>query len=256
MTGRPSDTRDNLVPALLAATIRVEPQPSYPLRRRIPSRSRPQKAIRIRAHVLTPSNNTIASSMVESLRWCHKKHALRPRNCHHSVAASARTKPFSRADENILKQRAAYLVVKKTGRSTCSSSSISSGISHAADSLPQSMSGRPVNDRALSRYPRPGQPRHLCRPCTGCLPRGLGSQRRPHQDQISPRAPGRCLSGVRQTQAGLLPLSLLPGSNREKRKILVSAPNDRPPPGGLLSRREPVQSPLRWKTLWKDVLIS
>jgi hypothetical protein len=115
LTGHTSEARDNLVPALLAATIRTEPEPRYPLRRRIPSRSRPQKAMRIRAHVLTPSNNTIASSMVESLRWCHKKHALRPRNCHHSVAASVRTKPFSRADENVLKQTAAYLVVKKTG---------------------------------------------------------------------------------------------------------------------------------------------
>ena len=113
--GRISGTRDGLVPALLAATIRVEPEPSYPLRRRIPSRSRPQKAMRIRAHVLTPNSSTIASSMVESLRWCHKKHALRPRNCHHSVAAGVRTKPFSRADENILKQTAAYLVVNKTG---------------------------------------------------------------------------------------------------------------------------------------------
>jgi hypothetical protein len=71
--------------------------------------------MRIRAHVLTPSNNTIASSMVESLRWCHKKHALRPRNCHHSVGAGVRTKPFSPTDENVLKQTAAYLVVKKTG---------------------------------------------------------------------------------------------------------------------------------------------
>jgi len=29
--------------------------------------------------------------------------------------ANVPTKPFSRADENILKQRAAYVVVKKTG---------------------------------------------------------------------------------------------------------------------------------------------
>jgi hypothetical protein len=71
--------------------------------------------MRIRAHVVTPSNSTIASSMTESLRWCHKKHARWPQNCHHSVAANARTKPFSGADENILKQRAAYPVVNKTG---------------------------------------------------------------------------------------------------------------------------------------------
>ena len=103
------------MPALRAATIRVEPQPPYPLRRRTPSRSRPQKAMRIRAHVLTPSNSTIASSMTESLRWCHKKHARPPRNCHHSVDANVRTKPFSGPDENILKQRAVYLVVNKTG---------------------------------------------------------------------------------------------------------------------------------------------
>lgn len=115
VTRRTSGARDTLVPALHPATIRVEPEPPYPLRRRIPSRSRPQKAMRIRAHVLTPSNSTIASSMTESLRWCHKKHARRSRNCHHSVAANVRTKPFSGADENILKQRAAYLVVNKTG---------------------------------------------------------------------------------------------------------------------------------------------
>jgi hypothetical protein len=71
--------------------------------------------MRIRAHVLTPSNSTIASSMTESLRWCHKKHARAPRNCHHSVDAKVRTKPFSGPDENILKQRAAYLVVNRTG---------------------------------------------------------------------------------------------------------------------------------------------
>jgi hypothetical protein len=53
--------------------------------------------------------------MIESLRWCHKKHARPSRNCHHSVRTDARTKPFSGADENILKQRAAFLVVNKTG---------------------------------------------------------------------------------------------------------------------------------------------
>jgi hypothetical protein len=124
LTGRTSGASDNFVPALFAATIRIEPEPAYPLRRRIPSRSSPQKAMRIRAHVLTPSNSTIASSMVESLRWCHKKHALWSRNCHLLVPANLWTKPFSEADENILKQRAAYLVVNKTGTPTCNSSSI------------------------------------------------------------------------------------------------------------------------------------
>jgi hypothetical protein len=71
--------------------------------------------MRIKAQVLTASNSTIASSMIESLRWCHKKHARRPQNCHHSVAANVRTKPFSGPDENVLKQTAAYLVVNKTG---------------------------------------------------------------------------------------------------------------------------------------------
>jgi hypothetical protein len=113
--GSPPSTGDRLVPVPFAATISVEPEPPYPLRRRIPSRSRPQKAMRIRAHVLTPSNSTIASSMIESLRWCHKKHAPRSRNCHHSVPAKVWTKPFSGADENVLKQRAVYLVVNKTG---------------------------------------------------------------------------------------------------------------------------------------------
>jgi hypothetical protein len=44
-----------------------------------------------------------------------QKHARLPRNCHHSVAANPRTKPFSGADENVLKQRAVYLAVNKTG---------------------------------------------------------------------------------------------------------------------------------------------
>jgi hypothetical protein len=44
-----------------------------------------------------------------------QKHARRSQNCHHSVAGNVRTKPFSGADENILKQRAAYLVVNKAG---------------------------------------------------------------------------------------------------------------------------------------------
>ena len=140
---------------------------TYPLRRRVPSRSRPQKAMRTRAHVLTPSNNTIASSMIESLRWCHQKHARRSRNCHLLVPASVGTKPFSRADENVLKQRPAYLVVNKQGRPTCSSSSGSST---------PSKSGRPVNDRALSSYPCLGQRGHLRRPRAGRLPHGLGSQ--------------------------------------------------------------------------------
>jgi len=56
-----------------------------------------------------------------------------------------RTKPFSGPDEKILKQKAAYLVVNNTGRPTCNSSSISFGTSHAADTSPQSMSGRPGN---------------------------------------------------------------------------------------------------------------
>jgi hypothetical protein len=35
-----------------------------------------------------------------------QKHALRPRNCHHSVPGNVRMKPFSAADENVLKQTA------------------------------------------------------------------------------------------------------------------------------------------------------
>jgi len=71
--------------------------------------------MRIRAHVLTPSNNTMASSMTESLRWCRKS----MRAGHEIVIVQfwprARTKPFSGGDENVLKQTAAYLVVNKTG---------------------------------------------------------------------------------------------------------------------------------------------
>jgi hypothetical protein len=57
--------------------------------------------------VLTASNKTIASSMTESLRWCHQS----MRACRKIVIIqfrpNVRTKPFSGADENILKQRAA-----------------------------------------------------------------------------------------------------------------------------------------------------
>jgi hypothetical protein len=44
-----------------------------------------------------------------------QKHARRSRNCHHSVPAKHPDETIFRGDENILKQRAAQVVVKKTG---------------------------------------------------------------------------------------------------------------------------------------------
>jgi len=92
------------------------------------------------------------------------------------------------------------------------------------------MSGRPVNDRALSRYPRPDQRGHIRRPCAGCLPRGLGSQR------FASSAAG--VAAVRQPDAGgPLSPSPLPKLNQ--------AASGRPlvcPPGG---DELPVQPPLR-----------
>ena len=64
--------------------------------------------MRIRAQVLTPSNNTMASSMLESLRWCRES----MRACREIVIIQFRPRPdetIFRGDENILKQRAAYL---------------------------------------------------------------------------------------------------------------------------------------------------
>jgi hypothetical protein len=44
-----------------------------------------------------------------------RKHARRSRNCHHSVPANVRAKPFSAAGEKLRKQTAVDLVVNKTG---------------------------------------------------------------------------------------------------------------------------------------------
>ena len=71
--------------------------------------------MRIRAHVLTPSNNTIASSMIESLRAGVTK-ACAP--VAKLSSFSCRRRPDETiflSDENILKQTAAYLVGNKTG---------------------------------------------------------------------------------------------------------------------------------------------
>ena len=71
--------------------------------------------MRIRAKVLTPSNNTITSSMPESLPLVSQKHARLPRNCHHSVTGQRPDETIFLNNENVLKQRAAYLVGSKTG---------------------------------------------------------------------------------------------------------------------------------------------
>jgi hypothetical protein len=102
------------VPVPFAATIPVEPQPSlssatgHPEQVEAPegnedqgARGQSQQHDNCFQHRLTP--------------LVSQKHALRPRNCHHSVPGNVRTKPFSVADEDVLKQTAVYLVVNKTG---------------------------------------------------------------------------------------------------------------------------------------------
>jgi hypothetical protein len=166
--------------------------------------------MRIRAHVLTPSNNTIASSMIESLRWCHKS----MRAGHKIVIIQFRPMPgrnhFSGPTKTSRNKRLRTWLSTKQGWPACNSFSISFGTSHAAGSSPLWMCGGPSNDRALSNDPRFGQRGHLRRPCAGCLPHRLGSQRRPHRPTCAPSSHSGSRNGHR---------------------------NDRPPPGGLLLSR-------------------
>jgi hypothetical protein len=71
--------------------------------------------MRIRAQVLTPSNNTIASSMIESLRWCHQSMRAGREIVIIQFRPRGWAEPFYAADENVLKQSAVWLVVNKTG---------------------------------------------------------------------------------------------------------------------------------------------
>jgi hypothetical protein len=108
------DMGDTLVPVPFTATLPVEPQPNlssatvHPEQVEAPegnedqgTRGQSQQHDNCFQHRLTP------------LVW--RKHARLSRNCHHSVPGKVRMKPFSAADENVLKQTAVYLVVNKTG---------------------------------------------------------------------------------------------------------------------------------------------
>jgi hypothetical protein len=101
-----------LAPASLAATIRkptLSSAPAHPEQVEAPEGNEDQGAC---AHAQQQYNRFQHGRITPLVS---QKHARRPQNCHHSVPANARTKPFSGADENVLKQRAAYLVVNKTG---------------------------------------------------------------------------------------------------------------------------------------------
>jgi hypothetical protein len=89
----------------VAATIRIKPQPNlssataHPEQVEAPegnddqgARGQSQQHDNCFQHRLTP--------------LVSQKHALLPRNCHHSVPGNIRMKPFSAADENVLKQTA------------------------------------------------------------------------------------------------------------------------------------------------------
>jgi hypothetical protein len=68
-----------------------------------------------RAHVLTPNNNTMASSMLESLRWCCGSMRARREIVIIQHGGDAPTKPFSGFDEHLPKQRAVLLLTETTG---------------------------------------------------------------------------------------------------------------------------------------------
>jgi hypothetical protein len=104
---------DTLVPVPFAAALGVEPQPNlssataHPEQIEAPegdedqgARGQSQQQHDCFQHRLTP--------------LVSQKHARQSRNCH-PVPAGVRMKPFSAADENVLKQSAVQLVVNKTG---------------------------------------------------------------------------------------------------------------------------------------------
>ena len=195
---------------LFAATIRVEPQPSYLLRRRIPSRSRPQKAMRIRAHVAKASNSTIASS-IDSLRWCHKSMRAGREIVIIQFPPMSGRNHFPGPTKTSGNKAASTSLLTKQGQPTCNSSSSSFGTSHGAGSSPRSMRGRTANDRAFSRYPRPRQRGHLRRPCAGCLPRRLGLRETASEPNFAARAAGVASVAFvrrRRTVAALCPVEI------------------------------------------------
>jgi hypothetical protein len=80
----------------------------------MPNKLEPQKAMSTRAQLPMPNSNRIASSMTESSPQV-PQHARASEFCHQTDPTRDGTKPFSRADENILKQKALILVGNKTG---------------------------------------------------------------------------------------------------------------------------------------------
>ena len=149
-----SQARDDLVPALLAATgprrtRTLSSATAHPEQIEAPegnedqgARGQSQQHDNCFQHRLTP--------------LVSQKHARLSQFCHHSVAASAPTKPFSGATKTSGNKERLILLVTKQGRPTCNSSSISFGTSHGTDSWPRSVSRRRSNDRALRNDPRPG----------------------------------------------------------------------------------------------------
>jgi hypothetical protein len=171
---------------------RLNHNPTYLRRRRIPSRSRPQKAMRIRAHVAKASNTTIASS-IDSLRWCGESmRAGREIVIIQFRPMSGRSR-FLRPAKTSGNKRLSTSLLTKQGQPACNSSSNSFGTSHAAGSSPQSVRRRTANDRAFSRFSRPRQRGHLRGPCAGCLPRGLGMARTASEPNFA-EGYRRCLS--------------------------------------------------------------
>src|SRR5215212_8781072 len=105
---------DTLVPVPVTATLPVEPQPNlssataHPEQVEAPEGNEDQGARR-----QSQQHDNCFQHRLTPLVW--RKHARRSRNCHHSVPANVRAKPYSAAGENVRKQTAVHLVVNKTG---------------------------------------------------------------------------------------------------------------------------------------------
>ena len=158
--------------------------------------------MRISAHVAKANNTTIASS-IDSLRWCGESMRAGREIVIIQFRPMSGPSRFLRPAKTFGNKRLSTSLLTKLGQPTCNRSSSSFGTSHGAGSSLQSIRGSTANDRAFSRYPRPGQRGHLRRPCAGCLPRRLGL-RRPHQTRLRLKAAGAALValvGGRRTAA-------------------------------------------------------
>ena len=108
------DMGDTLVLVPVTATRPVEPQPNlssataHPEQVEAPEGNEDQGARR-----QSQQHDNCFQHRLTPLVW--RKHARPSRNCHHSVPANARAKPFSAAGEKVGKQSAVHLVVNKTG---------------------------------------------------------------------------------------------------------------------------------------------